>query len=163
SVRALIADINSANQAGGSNTIILAPGTTFDLKNADNTSDGASGLPVIGGMKAVDLTIIGNGDTIERVASNANKHGGSNEFRLFDVAPGASLTLQAVSLHGGWASGSGVAGDGGAIYNQGTLTVSNGSTFFGSARYGGGIYNAGGTVTVTNSTLSGICNGGGTV
>ena len=46
--------------------------------------------------------------------------------------------------------------DGGGIYNDGTLTVSN-STFAGnsaSSGSGGGIYNHG-TVTVSNSTFSG--------
>src|SRR5438874_1932883 len=95
SISALIADINAANMAGGSNTIILAPGTTFDLKSANNTTNGANGLPVIGGTKAGDLTIGGNGDTVERVGGvTYNKRGApSNPFRLFDVAPGASLTL----------------------------------------------------------------------
>ena len=67
-VSQLIADINYANSAGGAITIRLAPGATFDLKSADNTTDGGNGLPVIGGTKAVDLTIIGNGATIERIA-----------------------------------------------------------------------------------------------
>src|SRR5512142_1328004 len=60
----LIADINYANQVGGAITINLAAGTTFDLTSANNTTDGGNGLPVIGGTKAVALTIIGNGDTI---------------------------------------------------------------------------------------------------
>jgi predicted outer membrane repeat protein len=153
----LIADINSADKTGGAFTINLKPSTTFDLKNADNSTNGANGLPVIGSTKAVDLTINGNGDTIERVGGfKTTKQGASNAFRLFNVAPGASLTLQAVTLQGGSAYGSGVAADGGAIYNQGTLTVSNGSTLSGNAAryYGGDIYNAGGTVTVSNSTMS---------
>jgi hypothetical protein len=158
-VSQLIADINAADKTGGAFTINLKPGTSFDLKNVDNTTNGANGLPVIGGSKAVDLTIVGNGDTIERVGNRR----GSNAFRLIDVAPGASLTLDHVTLQGGWASGSSVAGDGGAVYNQGTLTVSNGSTLSGSARYGGGIYDAGGMVTVSDSTLSDIDNSGGTV
>ena len=64
-VSQLIADINYANNAGGAITINLAPGATFDLKSAANPGNG---LPVIGGTKDVDLTIIGNGDTIERIA-----------------------------------------------------------------------------------------------
>src|SRR2546421_6329040 len=64
SVSDLIADINAANQAGGSNTIALAAGTTFALTAANNSTDGPTGLPVIAAHD--DLTIIGNGDTIER-------------------------------------------------------------------------------------------------
>ena len=67
-VSQFIADINYANNVGGASTINLAPGATFDLTSADNTTDGGNGLPVIGGPKAVALTIIGNGDTIKRIA-----------------------------------------------------------------------------------------------
>lgn len=160
----LIADINYANKAGGTVTINLAPNTTFDLRKANNTIPpgspeyGANGLPVIGGTNAIDLTILGNGDTIERVGSNA--------FRLFDVAPGASLSLEDVTLQGG-------GGDdyGGAIFNQGTLKVSNSTLSGNSAGAGGGIANNGGTVAINNSTLSGnsafygggIANNDGTV
>jgi hypothetical protein len=135
SVSSLIADINAANQAGGSNTIYLAstPTTTpvvFDLTAVNNTTNGANGLPVISGasvgkkvaVAADDLTIIGTdpgGDIVQRDSASATPR-----FRLFDVAQGASLTLENVTLQGGWAFGSGAAADGGGIYNQGTLTLS---------------------------------------
>ena len=156
-VSQLVADINYADSAGGAITINLAPNTTFTLQNANNANDGGNALPVIGGTKAVDLTILGNGDIIERV--------GSSGFHQFDVALGASLTLDHATLQDGRTSNS---YSGVAIYNQGRLKVSN-STL--SHIYGGGIDNAGGTVTVSNSTLSGnaanygggIANYGGTV
>src|SRR5437588_12476682 len=47
SVADLIADINAANAVGGSNSIALVAGTTFTLTAVDNTTDGATGLPVI--------------------------------------------------------------------------------------------------------------------
>jgi hypothetical protein len=144
-VSQLVADINYADKTGGAFTVNLKAGTTFDVKSVNNTTSGANGLPVIGGTKAVDLTIAGNGDTIERV--------GSKSFRLSDVAPGASLTINRVTLQQGLASGSG-----GAIYNQGTLMVS-GCTV--SAFSGGGIANSGGKVTVRSSTLSGNATGSG--
>ncbi len=150
-VSQLIADINYANKAGGAITINLAPGTTFDLTSANNTTDGGNGLPVIGGATAVVLTIIGYGDTIERIAVISRYYTVKNPFRLFDVAAGASLTLDQVTLKGGSPSGSG-----GAILNHGTLNVINGSTLSGNgASSGGAIYNAGGTVTVSDSILSG--------
>src|SRR5215510_12956694 len=68
----LIADINAANTAGGANTIVLtAPATSpYVLTAANNTADGATGLPVISGggrkVAADNLTIIGNGNIIER-------------------------------------------------------------------------------------------------
>ena len=92
-VSQLIADINYANGVGGAITINLAPGATFDLTSANNTTDGGNGLPVIGGTKAVALTIIGNGDTIKRIAVISRYYTIKNPFRLFDVASVASLTL----------------------------------------------------------------------
>jgi hypothetical protein len=155
----LIADINAANQAGGSNTITLVAGKPFTLTAVDNATDGATGLPVIAAND--NLTIVGNGDTIAR-----STVAGTPAFRLFDVASGASLTLENLTVQGGLAIGpSFVTAAGGGIYNQGTLdlkgvTVQNntaqgqnstvpGGT--GAAAWGGGIYSSG------TLTLEGGC------
>lgn len=112
----------TVHRVGGDNTIVLAPNVTFDLTAVDNTTNGPNGLPVISGggkkLAANNLTIVGNGDTIQRDPASSTP-----AFRLFDVAQGASLTLKDVTLQGGLAFGSGAAADGGAIYNQGTLTL----------------------------------------
>jgi hypothetical protein len=107
----------------------------------NNTTDGATGLPVIAATDS--LTIVGNGDTIERDST-------SDGFRLFDVAAGAALTLENLKLLNGSAGGWG----GGAIYTQGALvlngvTVQNNSA----SATGGGLYVAGGTVSLNNDTL----------
>jgi hypothetical protein len=106
----LIADINAANIQGGANTITLVAPTTspFVLTAVDNTTDGATGLPVIAANDS--LTIIGNGDMIDRSTA-----AGTPAFRLFDVASGAALTLENLTLQGGQAYGSGVSAWGGAI------------------------------------------------
>jgi hypothetical protein len=115
----LIADINAANKAGGANTIALTAPTMSPYV--------VSGLCV---ANKDSLTIVGNGDTID-----ANHRG-----RLFDVASGASLTLQNMTLENGLAYGSG-----GAIYNQGTLVLS-GVGVYGNAAVGA----SGGTITQKN-------------
>src|SRR5262249_44272715 len=69
--------------------------------------------------KADTLTIVGNGDIIERSTAS-----GTPDFRLFDVAGGASLTLQNLTLENGLEDGSGNSADGGAVFNQGTLILS---------------------------------------
>lgn len=177
----LISDINAANAAGGSNTVLLAANTTFDLTSINNTTDGANGLPVIGNKDA--LTISGNGDTIEAAPPTL---GGAllSTFRVFDVTNHAALTLQNLTLQGGIAYGSGIAADGGAILNQGTLTLTavtvqnntarglggahasnvNGNGKNGQDAGGGGIWSSGsltlqsGTVLRGNEAIGG--NGG---
>src|SRR5262249_33188853 len=165
SVSDLIADIHAANLVGGSNTITLVAGTTFTLTELDNFTDGHNGLPVIAAND--NLTILGNSDIIERSTA-----AGTPEFRLFDVAIGAGLTLENLTLQGGLAFGfGGAVAQGGAVYNQGTLildsvTVQNntaqgyaGGHSFGAAGYpggnaaGGGVY-SNGALTITNSTIS---------
>jgi hypothetical protein len=154
----LIHDINAANRHGGSNTITLVAGKTFTLAAVDNTTDGPTGLPVIAAND--NLTIQGNGDTIERAP-------GTPDFRLFDVAVGASLTLANATLQGGSAvARGGIPAQGGAIFSQGALTLTGvtvthnvangGGTIWtaGPSAYGGGLYVASGSATLDNVTLS---------
>jgi hypothetical protein len=164
----LIADIHAANRAGGSNTIALAAGAAFTLTAVDNTTDGATGLPVIAANDA--LTIAGSGNTIQRSTAS-----GTPAFRLFDVASGASLTLGSLTVQNGLAQGNGVAAEGGALLNQGSLTLNGvtvqNNTAQGQLQYpivngqangtaaGGGIYSSGtltlNGVTVQNNTAQG--------
>jgi hypothetical protein len=163
-VTQLIADINYANTAGGTFTINLLPNTNFKL-NTGNPGDGfgADALPVIGASNAVNLTILGNGDTLQPEAADSG-------MRLFEVAYGSSLTLAQATLQNGYSD----AFNGGAIYNFGTLTISNctlsgniswysgyNSTLLGGK--GGAIYNNAGTVIISDSFLTGnqVLNGQG--
>jgi hypothetical protein len=148
----LIADINAANTGGGSNTITLVAGTTFTLTAVDNTTDGATGLPVIAANDA--LTIVGNGDTIQRSTAS-----GTPAFRLLDVASGASLTLGSLTAQNGLAQGNGVAAEGGAILNQGSLTLNSVTVqnnaaqgYTGGNAAGGGVYSSG-SLAVQGGTI----------
>ncbi len=171
----LIADINQANANGGQNTITL--GATIQLSSVNNYTNGletisGNGLPVI--AVGDQLTILGAGYTIERSTAS-----GTPAFRLFDVASGASLNLQNLTLQGGLAQGimtTDTAAEGGAVYSAGELTLKNvtvtgnqaegvnGSQAFSSYggpesspinAAGGGLYVAAGSVTLTNDTFSG--------
>lgn len=158
-VSQLIADINYVNTAGGTFTINLQPNTIFVLLTVTSSDGfGANLLPIIGDTKAVNLTIIGNGNTIRRDATNVNAH----EVRLFEVAKGSSLTLHQMTLQNGYS----YAYNGGAIYNFGTLVISNCILSGNTAHYsgyissllggkGGAIYNNTGTVNISDSFLSG--------
>jgi hypothetical protein len=152
----LIADINAANLQGGANTIVLTATSPYVLTAVDNTTDGHTVLPVI--TAGDSLTILrsngsvnpGYGDTID-----AGKNG-----RLFDVASGASLTLENVTLQNGvenWTPGG--AAKGGAIYNQGTLVLSqvmvqnNTAASFGQSEADGGGIWSNGSLTVENACV----------
>jgi predicted outer membrane repeat protein len=135
----LIADINAANAAGGANSITLAKQTTFTLTQVNNTSDGSpTGLPVI--AAGDNLTIVGNNDTIQQSTASG--------LRLFDVASGASLTLQNLTLQNAAAS------NGAAIYSNGSLALSN-VTVTGNTADLGSVYIAGGTANLSKDLFSG--------
>ena len=111
----------------GADTITLSVGLTLGAE-----------LPNI----SSEITIEGAGYTIS----------GNNRYRIFDVESGGNLRIRRLSLSNG-KSGS----QGGAIYNLGSVTITN-STFNGNGNsgfHGGAIYNTG-TLTITNSTFYGI-------
>jgi hypothetical protein len=178
-VAQLIAAIDSANSSAAADTITIAAGATFALTAASDTTHGATGLPRITGGGG--LTIVGNGATLDC--------GTTVECRFFDVAPGASLTLSSLTLQNG-AAYSPLAADGtftylpargGAIYNEGTLTLSAVTIQNSSARgasggfwgtpiaadaAGGGIYSTGalamsGCTIRNNAAIGGYGQSGG--
>jgi formylglycine-generating enzyme required for sulfatase activity len=164
-VAELISAINAANQNAEADSIMLAAGATLTLTQVDNSTHGSTGLPTITANEI--LTIHGNGGVIERSTT-----AGTPDFRLFDVAAGAALTLDNVTLQGGLTEL--VSPVGGAIYNAGALALSNVTVQNNLARgrpgsscnipcgpapggpgwnaFGGGIYSAG-TLLLENSTL----------
>jgi hypothetical protein len=160
SVSALIADITAANAAGGANTIALTAPTTspYVLTTFSSQTNHFNGLPVIAAND--ELTIVGNGDTIRRSSAPSTP-----DIRLLDVATGASLTLQNLTLQGGLVSyvvgAQGNCG-GGAIFSQGTLVL-NGVTVQDNMAEaypaevengaGGGIYCDGGLLTLEGGTI----------
>jgi hypothetical protein len=162
----LIAATDAANLTPEADTITLAAGKTFTLTAANNSTEGATGLPVIAPGSTV--SILGNGDVVERSSAS-----GTPEFRLFCVAAGGSLTLTNLTLQGGvldsdvgvlysvWGS------FGGAILNRGQLNltgvtvqnnVARGSSWFadhGYSRAGGGA--AGGAVYSSGDLIMSGC------
>lgn len=135
----LIAAINTANANGpGLDTIALDP-TTFNFSSAGDNDPffGASALPAI----TTQIVINGNGATFQRAASAPG-------FRFFLVGgfgtepKDANLTLNNVTLTGGFANGVGDSSDdGGAILVSGGKLTLNNSTVTGNTANddGGGI------------------------
>ncbi len=129
--------IQNANAAGaGPHRIELAGQCTYTLNQPDNFWYGPNGLPPI----SSEITIVGNGATIER-----NGAAGTPNFRLFYVAGPPTptpdvggpwglnkgrLLLQDLTLRGGLAkggnggvSGGGGMGAGGALFVQGEVIL----------------------------------------
>jgi hypothetical protein len=162
--------INQANAHPGSDTIEFAPGltdqhpATIDVSHVGDISAGNSAFLVTG-----SITIIGpggaNGITIGRAGS-------APLMRFFHVAPGANLSLENLTVSGGFArggnggtaiilgnGGGGGAGLGGAIFNQdGSVTIAN-CTFTNNTAQGGDGGTAGSTVTPASSSAG--AGGGG--
>ena len=143
----VVAAIATANATPGGGTVTLSGGCVYTLTAANNATDGGTGLPVITG----NVTVVGNKATIERSTA-----AGTPAFRFFDVAPGGTLTLKAVTLRNGLADNG--AQGGGAILSYGTLVVQS-STLTGNSApaatgtSGGAIDNSG-ALTVRWSTFS---------
>src|SRR5271154_5422445 len=136
--------ITSANTAGGTNNIQFNAGVT-------GTITLGSTLPAI--VSGETLTITGP-TTSPGIAIS-----GGNAVQLMVVNAGATLKLQFLTMEDG--SVTGVFVEGGAILNNGTLTVAD-CTFSGNQAtagsqgigVGGAIWSEG-TLTVTDSTFSG--------
>ncbi|MFI0772965.1 hypothetical protein ACH4TQ_50345 [Streptomyces sp. NPDC021218] len=130
----LVAAINQANTNGG--RITLAPRCTYTLTTPDNPDDG---LPEITG----DVTISGNGSTIRRDPD------ATEDFRIFHVVSGGTLTLKSLTVSGGVSGGSG----GGALNEQGTLNLNDAAFKDNFAVTGGGVSNDGGELNLDRTAV----------
>jgi hypothetical protein len=157
---ALIAAINSANAAGGNNTITLTKNITLFESTPDNDVDGPTGLPLI--TAGDHLTINGNGHTIARSTEPGNA-----DFRFFEIGASASLTLKNLTLTNGLVNEAMATHlFGGAIFVEpgatlalnAVLLTGNSVNNLGNADQstlaGGAIYNSGMT-SITSSVISG--------
>jgi hypothetical protein len=132
----LIDAINQANTNPGADVIDLDAECSYEFSRADNVDleYWNNALPIVTG----ELTINGNGATI--FSSNDN-------MRAFLVAAGANLSINNLEV-------SDFSNDyeGGAILNQGTITIKN-LTFNNNTGFNGGaIYNLGQAI-IFNSTF----------
>ncbi|MBL1113999.1 hypothetical protein JK364_16590 [Streptomyces sp. 110] len=147
----LVNAINQANTNGAH--ITLAPRCTYTLTTPDNPDDG---LPEITG----DVTISGNGSTIRRDPD------ATENFRIFHVVSGGTLTLKSLTVSGGDIASTG----GGALVEQGTLNLNDTVFKDNSAATGGGVSNDGGQLNLDRSIVErntatgfggGVANDGG--
>lgn len=161
-IEGLITAINHANDEAcfpGTNQINLASGGFYGYSA---TVAGANLLPVI----TSGIVISGQGSSFSAEMSG--------ERRYFEVGSGGNLSLSYLRMTGGsLGSGNGgailnqgalslnnvsvasnVANNGGGLYNTGSANITNSTFEFNNANFGSGIYVAGGSVSLLNSTLT---------
>ncbi len=138
------------------------PGSTITFAGSlRGTISRPSGTPTNGR----DI-LIGRNLTIRGPGAGVLAISGGNAGRVFDVSKGVIVTISNLTIKNG-EPGEGYP-NGGGIYNEGALTLTNSTVSGNRALDGGGIDNEG-TLTLTNSTVSsnsastsggGIYNGG---
>jgi uncharacterized repeat protein (TIGR01451 family) len=147
SLRQAIATANADAVAGTSDTIV------FDPSLGSGTITLTQGVLELSGAGAGTITIDGSGPNGPLTVS------GNKASTIFQIDKGVQAVLAHLDLTDGQSSS-----NGGAIFNAGTLTVSNATISGSSAAYAGAIENKG-TLTVTGSTFSGnkATTGGGAI
>jgi FG-GAP-like repeat len=118
-----------------------APGDTVNFTCSGTITLTGAGGGAIALTKS--LTIDGSGQTVTI--------SGGGSVQVFTLSATANVTLNQLTI----ANDSAGNGNGGAIYNRGSLSVTSSTIRNNRAYYGGGIFNDGGTLRVTNSTFSG--------
>lgn len=137
--------ILDANAAAGADTIVFS-----SLFNTAQTITLTSGDLVFDDSANSSVTITGPGRELLTISGN-------NASKIFTLRETPVVTITGVTLTGGNGAGASPGNNfGGAIYNQGNLTLNNvtitGNTCTGD---GGGVYtDSGDQITVTNSTIS---------
>lgn len=124
--------LDTANANPGPDTITFDIGLAQSTILLDGTSLTITEDLTINGLGAGSLTIDADGLS-----------------RVFEIAPGATVTLRHLTLTGG-----DTAGSGGGILNHGTLTIENSTLTGNNAAEGGGIMIQGPT-TIVRSEISG--------
>jgi hypothetical protein len=94
-----------------------------------------------------EAEIVIDNDVILDGEGNLTVDGRGQHHRVFEVAEDVTVEFHGLSI------GLGFAGDGGCIFNAGTLTLTNSTVSACTAGFGGGIFNTG-TLTLANSTVS---------
>src|SRR5688572_17681381 len=136
--------ITAANLNADADTIVFDTGVT-------GTINLQSALPVL----STEMTIQGPGATVLTVRRDTG-----GDYRIFTIASGQTVIISGLTISNGSPTGGFPAGEGGGIFNDGTLTLQDsivtGNSAVSGTNDGGGIYNTfNGTLTLEHSTVSG--------
>lgn len=144
-LREAIINANANDQSGstdctagaGADAISFSFGTTNTITLSGTPLPAITGSLAINGAGVVSLTLNGN-----------------NASGVFQINPGAQVTLTALMVENANATN-------GAIQNGGTLQLNNATVLSNTSQSGGGIYNTGTLMVMDSRILSNTANAGG--
>ena len=151
-VAGLISAMTVANSNGQADVINLAANGNYVLTAPDNSLNGPNGLPVVNNdATGLDLTINGNGATIERSTAT-----GTPAFRIFQLNFQAALACNGLTIKNGLLDSAVFPSDRGAgiFLSNGSLTLTNCTLQGHNALLGGGIYSIASSVTLNDATIT---------
>jgi hypothetical protein len=133
------------DNGAGSLRAAISSATAGDTIIFTNTLSGStitltSGELLLNSNLTIDASALTNGICID----------GNQNGRIFEVAAGATILLDTLTLTNGY-----ITGYGGGILTHGTLTLNQCSVLGDYADYGGGIFQDAGTLVVSNSLVAG--------
>jgi CSLREA domain-containing protein len=140
--------ITAANAQSGAEVITFAPALT---------AGGPATITLLNALPSLlsDMTIAGPGADL--LAVKRSTAGGTPNFRIFDInsQSRSTVTISGLTMsHGHIDGGPNPVDDGGAIFNAGTLYLTNSRLNDSTSTFGGGIENTGGLV-LTGTTVAG--------
>jgi len=146
--------IQEANALPSDDSIVIPEGIyVLTIPGTDDDSGQSGDLDVLG-----DVVITGAG-------SAATVVDGGHADRVFHVLPGVAVRMEGLTVRKGWATGpSGPSGEGGGIYNQGSLTAEDLDIFGNTAEFaGGGLSNPADATLKTSKIRGNVAPNGGAI
>jgi hypothetical protein len=145
----LRAAVMQANRAGGVSVTIVVPAGLYKL----TIPVAAAGADASGGLKLKHVSSGKPAISIERKGAGATIIDASQIVdRVLTVDADVGVAIIGLTLRGGRAPDTSIAGHGGGIYSEGTVALDESTVAGNQGSLGGGIFN-GGTLIVTNSTI----------
>ena len=157
SIREAITSANTDSNTGAEGCVagdgadrIVVPAGRFPLgRSGDPFPTTSEDLNVYGDLDVLSDVTIAHGGIRPAVVDSL-----VSQERVFQIGPGATVTITGLTITGGNAS-TGTERTGGGVLNEGTLTVNRSLIVGNQATFGGGLSTEGSsTATLVNSTLS---------
>lgn len=154
-------DLQTALELAGSGDEIWLAAGTHTLTEDSPTFEIGDGITVYGGFAGNETSlgqrdIAGNPTILTGDSNGPDKPGGVIALHVVTVGPGATVTLDGITVAGGYAAGpeDNPTGWGGGIYSNGTLALRNVTLDGNYARFGGGLYTTGDTTIEASAVVN---------